>query len=269
MNPVAIDLGFVQIYWYSITMLLAILVGSFILYKGLKGKDFQDETIVDMIFYTIICGIVGARIYFVIFNLDYYLAYPIEILEVWNGGLAIHGAIIGGLIFLYFYTRKHKINLLRITDSAAIAIIIAQAIGRWGNFFNGEAHGNATTLANLQKSLVPNFVIKGMYMDGVYYIPTFYYEFWWNLIGFIVLVLIKRYVKTLKTGQLTGAYFIWYSFGRFFIERLRTDSLMLGSIRIAQLISVLLFIIGIILVFYPRKKTRINKLKEKGELNEN
>lgn len=269
MNSVAIDLGFIQIYWYSITMLLAILVGSFIFYKGLREKGFKDETIVDMIFYTVICGIIGARIYFVIFNLNYYLKYPIEILEIWNGGLAIHGGIIGGLIFLYFYARKNKISLLKITDSAAIAIIIAQAIGRWGNFFNSEAHGTATTLSNLQKSFIPNFVIKGMYIDGLYYIPTFYYEFWWNLLGFIALVLIKKCSKKLKIGQLTGIYFMWYSFGRFFIERLRTDSLMFGSIRIAQLISALLFIIGAILVFYPRKKTRINKLKEKGELNEN
>ncbi len=269
MNPIAIDLGFVKIYWYSIMMLFAILIGSFLLYKDLKKKKLKDEMIIDLIFYSVIFGIIGARIYYVIFNLDYYITSPIEILEVWNGGLAIHGAILGALIFIYFYTKKHKINMLKLTDSAAIAIILSQAIGRWGNFFNGEAHGAITTLTNLQKGLIPNFIIRGMYIDGVYFIPTFYYEFWWNLLGFIALILIRKYYKKLRTGQLTGIYFMWYSFGRFFIEGLRTDSLMIGSIRVAQLISILLFIIGAILVFYRKKETRLNRLQEKGDFNEN
>ena len=269
MNPVAIDLGFIQIYWYSIMMLLAILTGAFLLYKDLRKKGFKDEVIVDLIFYSVIFGIIGARIYYVLFNLDYYSLYPIEIFEIWNGGLAIHGAIIGALAFMYFYTKKHKINIFRITDSMAPALILAQAIGRWGNFFNGEAHGGITTLANLKNGILPNFVIKGMLIDGDYYIPTFYYESWWNIIGFIIIILIRKYYKKLKTRQLTGFYFMWYSLGRFFIEGMRTDSLMLGSIRVAQLLSILLFIGGGILVFYRKKETRLDRLKEKGEIDEN
>lgn len=266
MNPILIDLGFIQIYWYSITMLLAIITGSFLFYKQLKKQKFSDDFIINFLFYTIIFGIIGARIYYVIFNLDYYLEYPIEIIELWNGGLAIHGAIIGGFLFILYYCKKHKINLFKITDSASVSIIIAQAIGRWGNFFNGEAHGDITTLEHLKNTFIPNFVIKGMKISDYYYLPTFYYESIWNIIGFIILIIIKKYYKNLKLGQLTGIYFMWYSLGRFFIENMRTDSLMLGNIRVAMLISVLLFIVGAILVFYKRKDTRIKRLKEKGEV---
>ncbi len=266
MNPVLIDLGFIQIYWYSLTMLIAILTGSYLFYRQLKKQNFSDDFIINLLFYAIIFGIIGARVYYVIFNLSYYIEYPIEIFEVWNGGLAIHGAILGGFLFLLYYCKKHSINLLKITDCAAVSVIISQAIGRWGNFFNQEAHGGITTLANLKKQLIPNFIIKGMNINNNYYIPTFYYESIWNILGFIFLIIIKKYYKKLKIGQLTGIYFMWYSLGRFFIESMRTDSLMLGNIRMAMLISILLFIIGAVLVFYKRKDTRVKRLKEKGEV---
>lgn len=269
MNPIFIDLGFIKIYWYSVTLLIAILLGSFLLYRELKHQKFTDEFIVDLIFYTIIFGLVGARIYYVLFNLSYYLKYPIEILEVWNGGLAIHGGIIGGFIFIYYYCRKNKVNVLKITDVFAISIIIAQAIGRWGNFFNGEAHGGITTLSTLKNYLVPQFIINGMYINGNYYLPTFYFEFIWNIIGFIILILIRKYYKKIKVGNLTGIYFMWYSVGRFFIEGLRTDSLMLGNLKIAQVVSIFLFIIGIALIFYRKKDSRVERLKKKEEFYEN
>lgn len=258
MNPIFIDLGFIQIYWYSITMLLAILTGSFLFYKALKRKKVSDYHITNILFYAILFGILGARIYYVLFNLDYYLEYPIEILEVWNGGLAIHGAIIGGIISIFVYCKKHKINILKITDAASFSVIIAQAIGRWGNFFNGEAHGGITTLEKLESMLIPNFIIKGMYIEGNYYIPTFYYEFLWNILGFIVLFTIYKKYKKLKTGMLTGMYFMWYSFGRFFIEGLRTDSLMISPI--ALIILVVLFILAILFMLYKRFR-KIDKKK--------
>jgi len=258
MNPIFIDLGFIQIYWYSITMLLAILTGSFLFYKTLKKKKISDYHITNILFYAVLFGILGARTYYVLFNLDYYLEYPIEILEVWNGGLAIHGAIIGGLISILVYCKKHKINILKITDAASFSVIIAQAIGRWGNFFNGEAHGGVTTLEKLESMLIPNFIIKGMYIEGNYYIPTFYYEFLWNILGFIVLFTIYKKYKKLKTGMLTGIYFMWYSFGRFFIEGLRTDSLMISNI--ALVISIVLFILVILFMLYKRFR-KIDKKK--------
>lgn len=267
MNPILIEIGPISIYWYSITMLLAVLTGSYIFLKTAKKEGYQEQFLIDLIFYGAIFGIIGARLYYVIFNLDYYLATPLEIIAVWNGGLAIHGAIIGGAIWFIYYSKKHKKNFLKLFDLAAPALILAQAIGRWGNFFNGEAHGPATTKEALENLNVPDFIIEGMKIDGTYYHPTFYYESIWNLLGFIILIILRKKLK-LRTGQLTGIYFIWYSFIRFFIESLRTDSLMLGPIKVAQFVSIILFILGLFLVFYKKKDTRVNRLKERTETNE-
>ena len=160
-----------------------------------------------------------------------------------------------------------KKNTLKIFDYAAPALIIAQAIGRWGNFFNSEAHGPEVAKSTLEKLNIPDFVIEGMKIDEKYYHPTFLYESIWNIIGFILLIILRK-KKKLKTGVLTGIYFMWYSFIRFFIESLRTDSLMLGIIKVAQLISIILFILGVFLVTYKKKDTRINRLKERNEQNE-
>ena len=196
MNPIFIDFGFIQIYWYSVIMLFAILTGSFIFYKILRKNGISEFHITNILFYAILFGIIGARVYYVLFNLDYYLKYPIEILEVWNGGLAIHGALIGGIISIFVYCYKHKINVLKITDAAAVSIILSQSIGRWGNFFNSEAHGTVTTLTFLKKLMIPNFIIKGMYIDGEYFLPTFLFESIWDLLGFIILFLLyKKYVS--------------------------------------------------------------------------
>lgn len=271
MNPVFLDLGIFKIYWYSITMLTAILVGSTIFYKEAKRQKFDEEFLNNLLFYGIIIGIVGARIYYVLFNLKYYMQNPIEIIEVWNGGLAIHGAIIAGMAWFIYYSHKHHKSPFKLLDIAVPGLLAAQAIGRWGNFFNQEAHGTIVTLKTLQNQYIPNFIIKGMKVSGTtnqYYIPTFYYEFLWNLLGFIIMLIVRK-KKKLKTGQMTGIYFAWYSFGRFFIESMRTDSLMLGShIRIAMLVSAILFIFGLVLIFWPRKDTRLNRLKERGNDNE-
>lgn len=265
MNPIAIDLGFIQIYWYSITMLLAILTGSYIMLRETKKEHIDEEFTINLIFYGIILGIIGARLYYVLFNLSYYMQYPLEIIEIWNGGLAIHGAILfGGLWFIY-YSKKKKVNIFKILDIAALSVIIAQAIGRWGNFFNGEAHGPITTLENLKG--LPNFIVKGMYIEGNYYVPTFLYESLWNILGFIFMLILRKKTK-LQTGQLTGIYFMWYSVARFFIESLRTDSLMLGSIKVAQLVSIFLFLLGLFLVFYQKKDSRVKRTMERMDKDE-
>lgn len=180
---------------------------------------------------------------------------------VWHGGLAIHGGLIGGSIALIYKCRKEKISFLKIMDMAAPAVIIAQAIGRWGNFFNSEAHGPATTLNALQSLYIPDFIIKGMKINGTYFHPTFYYECIWNIIGFIILILIRKYKKQKKDGMLLGIYLMWYSFARFFIEGLRTDSLMFFNIKIAQVVSIILFALGIYLTFLKKDSKKVkNKL---------
>lgn len=266
MNPIAIELGPISIYWYSITMFLAILAGSFIFITSAKKKGYDEKFLTDLVFYGAIFGIMGARIYYVIFNLDYYLTNPLEIIAIWNGGLAIHGAIIAGAAWFIYYSKKHKKNFLKIFDLAVPALILAQAIGRWGNFFNSEAHGPEVAKETLENLNIPEFIINGMYIDNKYYHPTFFYESLWNIIGFILLIILRKKLK-LRTGQLTGIYFMWYSVCRFFIESLRTDSLMLGSIKVAQLVSIILFILGLFLVIYKKKDTRVNRLKERTEEN--
>ncbi len=268
MDRVALDLGFIQIYWYSIFIFLGILFGSFVILRETKRQKINEDFIINLIFYGIIFGLIGARLYYVLFNLDYYLKYPIEILEVWNGGLAIHGGILFGLLTIIFYTKKYHAKTLKVLDILVVGLILGQAIGRWGNFFNGEAYGAVTTLENLQKLGVPQFLIQGMYINGAYHQPAFLYESIWDFSGFIALLIVRRY-KYLKTGQLTGVYLVWYSVGRFFIEGMRTDSLMLGSIKMAQLVSIILIIIGILMILFCKKGTRFDNLykdKEKKEI---
>jgi len=262
MNPIALELGPISIYWYSITMLIAILIGSYIFIETGKKRGYEEKFLTDLIFYGAIFGIIGARLYYVLFNLNYYLTEPLQILAVWNGGLAIHGGIIGGAAWFIYYSNKHKKNFLRLFDIAAPALILAQAIGRWGNFFNSEAHGPQVARETLENMHIPEFIINGMNIDGIYYHPTFFYESIWNILGFIILIIISKKVK-LKTGRITGLYFIWYSICRFFIEALRTDSLMLGPIKVAQLISIILIIIGLFLILYDNKKVNIKKIKER------
>ena len=143
-------------------------------------------------------------------------------------------------------------------DMIVVGLIIGQAIGRWGNFFNGEAHGPATTLEFLQKLHLPEFIINGMNIGGVYYQPTFLYESLWCLIGFVVLLIIRR-TKYIKVGQLTGIYLIWYSIGRFFIEGLRTDSLMIGSIKVSALLSFVICIASATLITVILKKKNVKE----------
>ena len=255
MNKIFLDLGIVQIKWYSLFIFIAMLVASILIYREARRKKIDDNTLFNMIFYGIIIGILGARFYYVLFNLNYYLKYPLEILMIWNGGLAIHGGLLAGLLFMAYYSKKHKINILGILDILVVGVIIAQSIGRWGNFFNQEAYGGVISLSTLKSMHLPQFIIDGMYIDGAYRTPTFLYESFSSLLCFIVLILLRK-TKKIYTGQLTGMYLSWYGIERFFIEGLRTDSLMLGNIRIAQLVSLLFLLSGIILIIYSYKKNK-------------
>ena len=265
MNSILFDLGFIKIYWYSIMILLGILFAYVIIMSEAKKFGINKEFMSNLIFYIILFSIIGARLYYVLFNLPYYTSHPVEIFKVWEGGLAIHGGIILGLILIIIYTKKYQVSTFRILDIIVVGLLIGQTIGRWGNFFNGEAHGTITTLNHLQSLGIPKFIINGMFIEGNYYLPTFYFEFLWDLIVLITLILVRKFYKKQKNGLLTGIYFSMYSLGRFFIEGLRTDSLMFGNLRVAQIVSILLFIIGLILIFYKEKDTRINRLKTKYE----
>ena len=266
MNPVLFEIGSIKIYWYSITMFLGILIGGIFILKEAKRHKISENFMYNLFFYTIPIALIGARLYYVIFDWNYYGQNLTSIFKVWEGGLAIHGGIIAGLIFIIYYTRKHKVKTLKILDFIVVGLIIGQAIGRWGNFFNGEAHGAATTLKQLQDLNIPKFIIDGMYIGGSYYHPTFLYESLWCIVGFIILLIIRR-LKNTKLGIPAAFYLIWYGTGRFIIEGMRTDSLMIGSIKMAQVVSMVMILIGIIM-FIHLKFSKFNKIYSEVDYDE-
>ena len=260
MNSVLFQYKWLVIHWYSVFILLAIIFSSAVITKEAKNKNISKDFSINLIFWCLVIGFIGARLYYVIFNYNLYRNNPIDILKVWEGGLAIHGGIIAGFLMFLIYTTKYKVDKKLMLDISTVGLLLGQAIGRWGNFFNGEAHGPMTTLASLQHQLLPNFVINGMKINGIYYIPTFYYEFCWDLLGFIILFILMKFSKRLKKGHLTSIYLIWYSIGRFTVEIFRTDSLMLGSFKMAQIISIILFIIGVLYFIKSSKGSRFDNL---------
>jgi phosphatidylglycerol:prolipoprotein diacylglycerol transferase len=264
MNKVAIDLGFVQIYWYSICILIGMALGMFLVFKEAKKQHIHENSITDLVFWTVIFGVIGARLYFVLFNLDYYGSHVIEIFEIWNGGLAIHGGIIAGSLYLMYFAKTRKIRILRLTDVCAPGLIAGQMIGRWGNFFNAEVYGAVVGRKALESMHLPKFIIEGMYIKekGDYCSPLFLYESIWNLIGLIILLIVRRF-KYIKEGQITGFYLVWYSAGRFVIEGMRMDSLRIGGpngLRVAQLVSIILGGIGLFLIWFRFRKPKFEYL---------
>ncbi|HEJ7082084.1 TPA: prolipoprotein diacylglyceryl transferase [Staphylococcus aureus] len=251
-DPVAFNLGPLSVRWYGIIIAVGILLGYFVAQRALVKAGLHKDTLVDIIFYSALFGFIAARIYFVIFQWPYYVENPSEIIKIWHGGIAIHGGLIGGFIAGVIVCKVKNLNPFQIGDIVAPSIILAQGIGRWGNFMNHEAHGGPVSRAFLEQLHLPNFIIENMYINGQYYHPTFLYESIWDVAGFIILVNIRKH---LKLGETFFLYLTWYSIGRFFIEGLRTDSLMLTSnIRVAQLVSILLILISISLIVYRRIK---------------
>jgi phosphatidylglycerol:prolipoprotein diacylglycerol transferase len=244
--PSVIELGPISIHLYSIMIFIGAIVAITIISKEGRKWNIPESFIVNMAVMALIFGVIGARIYYVIFNWEYYGHNLPDIFKIWEGGLAIHGGIIAGLIVVLVYAWKYKVNMLRLLDIIVLGLIVGQAIGRWGNFFNGEAYGIATTLETLKAYHLPNFIIEGMNIGGIYYTPTFLMESLWCLLGFVVLLVVKNR-KYNKIGQVTSCYLMWYGFGRFFIEWFRTDSLMLFDFKIAQIISIIMFIIGLVM----------------------
>lgn len=242
-------LGEFEIKWYSFLLLIAFTVGSFIIYKNKNKLNLSKTEIGDLLFNLVIIAIIGARVYYVTFNLDYYLPYPIDILKIWEGGLAIHGGIISGIIYLFYFCKKKNLSIIRMTDIIVIALSLGQSIGRWGNFFNQEAYGPITTYARLKSLHIPSFIIDGMYINNQYHHPTFLYESIWCLIIFMVLLILVL-LKIKKKGLYTSIYLIMYGIERCVVEKMRQDSLMLFNIKVAQVVSISMILIGIIILIY-------------------
>ncbi|MFW7402575.1 prolipoprotein diacylglyceryl transferase [Vagococcus fluvialis] len=254
-NPIAFNLFGIDIMWYAIIIVSAIVLVSWLASKEAVKVGLREDDVVDLMLWALPISIVGARLYYVLFELDYYIENPEQILAIRSGGLAIYGGLIAGGLVVYFFTRHRFISTWKFLDVAAPSVILAQGIGRWGNFMNHEAYGEVVSRNFLELLHLPKFIIENMYIDGEYRQPTFLYESVWSVLGFVVLILLRRKPNFLKEGEVALVYVIWYSLGRFFIEGMRTDSLWIGDvIRVSQMLSGLLFIGAIGLLIYRRKK---------------
>ncbi|MCM3585149.1 prolipoprotein diacylglyceryl transferase [Mesobacillus maritimus] len=250
-DPVAFSLGPIQVHWYGVIIGLGIALALWIAMREGEKRGLDKDLFADLMLFAIPIAIISARIYYVIFQWDYYSQHPAEIIAIWNGGIAIHGALIGAVVTAYVFCKKRDVSFWKVADIAAPSIILGQAIGRWGNFINQEAHGGEVSRAFLENLMLPEFIINQMYINGTYYHPTFLYESIWNIIGFVLLIGLRR--VNLRRGELFLSYVIWYSIGRFFVEGLRTDSLMLTDfLRIAQVISIVLVAAAVALWIYRR-----------------
>jgi len=240
-----------KINFYGIISALSYLLGVVITCCLSKKRGLKTEDIITLACYVIPMAVIGARIYYVLFRLDYYTNF-VDVFKIWEGGLGFYGGLIGGALAVVIYCAIHKKNFLAIADIVAPALIFAQGLGRWGNFFNQEAYGYLVTNPNLQWFPFAVYIEK----LGEWHLATFFYESLWNLITFAVLMVLINKVKFKRNGMVAAFYFILYGIGRMFIEGLRTDSLYLGPIRISQLLSVIFVIMGISYVLFNAIKNK-------------
>jgi len=260
MNPVAFYVFGFSVRWYGVFIGTGMLLAVILLQYTCKYRNLNYDSILDVVLISLPIGIIGARLYYVAFDFNNYRNNLLEVFDIRGGGLAIHGGILFALTAAFIIAKRKKMSFLKMADVTAPTIIIAQAMGRWGNFFNSEAHGGPVSYDFIKH--FPYFIQQGMHIDGIYYHPTFLYESLWDFTVFIILIIILR--KTKKVGIVFFTYIGLYSIGRFFIEGLRTDSLMLGSFRIAQLVSLLGIVIWLGFLIFIKYKS---KIKSKQSIN--
>jgi len=254
-DRVFLNLGPVPIYWYGFLIMLGAVIALIVAQKEGKRLGLDKDFFIDLLVFAIPAAIIGARLYYVIFEWERYNSF-IDIIDIRQGGLAIHGALFAAIITAYIYSKVKNVSFWKIADIAAPSLLIGQMLGRWGNFMNQEAYGGPISEAAYNNFLqyIPDWIMNQMCVNGVYHHPTFLYESVWNLLG-LILLLYLRYKINPRRGVIFLSYLIWYSFGRFFIEGLRTDSLyIVGNLRTAQLVSVLLILISAYLIYYRKKK---------------
>ncbi|MDX8044660.1 prolipoprotein diacylglyceryl transferase [Gracilibacillus sp. S3-1-1] len=257
LNPVFLQLGPLSIYWYGVIIASGAFIALWLATREADRLGVKKDYIVDLVMFAIPLAIIFARIYYVAFEWERYVDGPWwKVFAIWEGGIAIHGALIGAVITAIIYTRVRKLSFWQIADIVAPSLILGQAIGRWGNFMNQEAHGGPISEATYQSfhQYLPDFIMNQMCIDGTMYHPAFLYESFWNIIGFVILLILRRKL-TLRRGELFLSYVIWYSIGRYFIEGMRTDSLyIIGELRTAQLLSIVLIVAAILMMLYRRYK---------------
>lgn len=240
--PEGFPIGPLFIRFYGIILMLGALAGAWLATREAKRRGHEPEIVWDLLTYLLIGGIIGARIWHILtpppssgITASWYLTHPLDALAIWKGGLGIPGAIIGGAIVLYFYTRRHKLNFAEWTDIASPSLALGQGIGRWGNYFNQELYGAPTNLP-WKIFIDPDHRLPG-YDNFEYYHPLFLYESIWNFGNmFLLLWISRRYADRLKNGDLFLIYLIIYPVGRFLLDFLRLDASMVSGININQTI---------------------------------
>ena len=252
-DPVAIQIGPLSIRWYALCIMTGLILAVYLAMKEAPRKKINPDDILDFILIAFPLAIIGARLYYVVFDWFYYVKHPAEIIAIWQGGIAIYGGLITGAVVLLVFSYYHFIKPLDFLDIAAPGVMLAQAIGRWGNFINQEAYGKAVKSLNY----LPDFIRKQMHIDGSYRTPTFLYESVWNLLGFAIIMVARRRKNFLKQGEITFFYLIWYGCGRFVIEGMRTDSLMFMGLRVSQWLSAILVLVGLVALIWRRRQKTI------------
>ena len=243
MDRVAFTIFGIDVMWYGVLIATGMLIGIALAIREAKRVGISEDDVLNIAIIAIPVAIICARLYYVIFSWDYYSQNPGEIFNIRGGGLAIHGGLIGGILTGFIYAKVKKLDFFKTADAVMVGMPLAQAIGRWGNFINGEAHGGPTSLP------------WGIMVDGVKVHPTFLYESIWDFGIFLFIMFYMRKKKTYE-GEVIVSYITLYSIGRFFIEGLRTDSLMFGPIRMAQFISLVGVVGGLILHFYLKNRAK-------------
>ncbi|UQZ34311.1 prolipoprotein diacylglyceryl transferase [Paenibacillus sp. PK3_47] len=282
-DPIVFSIGSLPVHWYGLILGFGALAGLFLAIREGKRFNIPQEFFMDLLLLGVPSAIIGARIYFVAFMWDDYKDNWIDIFKIWNGGIAIYGALIGAIICGIIYFRRKGYPFWRIVDICAPGLLAGQMIGRWGNFINQEAYGGVVAESFLRDKLhLPDFIVNQMYIGDAFHHPTFLYESLWSLLGILLLMVLRRQ-KFVRAGEIFLSYFIWYSIGRFFIEALRTDSLAFngssgvaslingmwkpmewlgfeqgyldpayGNIRISQLLAILIIVVAVVLIIVRR-----------------
>lgn len=256
-NRIAIDLGFAEIAWYAIFILTGIVLGAFLAHEEFKKLGIDPELLFDALLWAVPLGILGTRIYYVIFDPNPNYETFLDVINITQGGLAIHGAVIVTIVFLIIWTRIKKLSFWLIADIVAPGFLIGQIIGRWGNFMNREAYGPVIQ-SDFVMNILPDFIIKQMTVAGQVHHPTFLYEGIWNFFG-LLFILIARRQRWFKSGDLIAFYLIWYGLGRgAIIEPLRSqgavgDSLVFLGIYINVYLSLTLFMLGGVAIFVLKR----------------
>ncbi|MDR0199824.1 MAG: prolipoprotein diacylglyceryl transferase [Streptococcaceae bacterium] len=259
-SKIALQLGPFAIHWYAILIVIGAVLAVIVAMREAPRKGLTGDDVIDLLLWAFVPALIVTRAYYVAFQWDYYSQNPSQIIAIWDGGGAIYGTIIGGAIVLVIFCRVRHINILDMLDIVMPGVLLAQGIGRWGNFINQEAYGGAVSNLNW----LPSFLRNQMYIDGSYHLPTFLFESIPDLVGAILIIAFRHKLK-LRRGEVFAFYLIWYGITRFIVEGMRDDSLMFLGARVSQVLSGVLVVIGVLYIGYQRLTQDPEKLAQKEQ----